>query len=103
MPEQATYYDERANWSGIPDYMRGGIERYVMRGVPPGSFLSAVFANDLMGAIGKADDTNVACIQAYARFIYNHTPPNCHGNAQIVANWCDAGGLVGMRAKSEAA
>ena len=31
----------------IPEHMRGGIERYVNHGIPPGSFLTAIICNDL--------------------------------------------------------
>ena len=30
------------DWSLIPDYMIGGLRRYIERGIPPGHFLSAV-------------------------------------------------------------
>ena len=47
-----------ADWSLIPDYMRGGLRRYLAHGIEPGSFLSAVLRNDLIDACGRADDTN---------------------------------------------
>lgn len=94
------YYDERADWSAIPGHMRGGIERYVMNGVPMGGFLTAVFANDLMTACGKADEENRHAIFSYAAFLYNHVPATCKGSYEAVEAWIGHGGVAGL---SEAA
>ena len=51
------YYDDTAHWALIPQHMRGGIERYVMNGVPPGSFLTAVLSNDLKEAFAALTRT----------------------------------------------
>lgn len=99
----AAYYDERANWSGIPGHMRDGIERYVMSGVPMGSFLTAVFANDFMEAAGRADDANQAALFAYARFLYNHVPQPCKGSYDAVKSWIARGGLAGRAGAGEVA
>lgn len=89
------YYDTHANWSGIPGHMRDGIQRYVMSGVPMGSFLTAIFANDFMEAAGRADGLNRHALFAYAGFVYNHTPSNCHGSYETVREWTERGGLSG--------
>lgn len=101
--EQAPYYDSRANWSGIPDYMRGAVERYVMHGVPPGSFLTAVFCNHFLDAVGQADNTNAQCLSAYARFLYNHVPGECKGSSTRVADWIKRGGVAGIQKREAAA
>jgi hypothetical protein len=99
---ETAYYDAHADWSLIPDYMRHGIEAYVMHGVPPGGFLTALFANDLMGALGKADDTNIGRIKDYGTFLYNFTPSGCHGSREVVGKWIDSGGLIGLRSAQAA-
>lgn len=91
----STYYDPHANWSEIPHHMRGSIERYVMSGVPMGSFLTAIFANDFMEAAGRADDENRHALFGYARFLYNSVPSTCKGSYDAVAAWIDRGGVSG--------
>lgn len=43
---------------------------------PVGRFLSAVLRNDLMGAIGRADDVNLKYLRIYTLFLYNELPAN---------------------------
>lgn len=87
------YYDETAAWSLIPGYMRGAVERYVMDGVPPGSFLMAVLTNDLKEAFARADDDNARSMPGWVRFLYNYMPSTCHGSPSKVSAWIDRGGL----------
>lgn len=95
MTDQPDYYDARADWSLIPGHMHDGVRLYVMRGVPPGSFLTAVLENDLMGAFSKADSANTASMRGWAQFIYMHTPSGSHGSREKVHAWLDRGGIVG--------
>ena len=60
--------------SGIPEYMWEGIERYLFDRVRPGSFLSAIFQNDLVEAFACADTDNLELMRYYARFLYNELP-----------------------------
>lgn len=71
----------------IPAHMWGGVERYLLHGIPPGGFLTAVLSNDLMGAFGKADDENTAAMRNWAMFIYNYMPNGCHGSPEKVRAW----------------
>lgn len=91
------YYDPHADWSVIPQHMRGGIERYVMNGVPMGGFLTAIFANDFQEAAGRADDENRQAFFGYAQFLYNSVPSNCKGSYETVGAWIAQGGLVGRQ------
>jgi hypothetical protein len=79
----------------IPARMHGGIVRYMLSGVVPGSFLRAVFENDLMGAAGKADAENMLLLHVYARFIYNHMPTPSWGSPEKVKAWAKSGGMLG--------
>lgn len=51
----------------IPDYMVGAARRYIMNGIPPGSFLTSVICNDLREAVANADDENAARLQGWVR------------------------------------
>jgi hypothetical protein len=93
--EQAPYYDPSANWSLVPSHMRGAVERYVMHGISPGNFLTAVLSNDLKEAFARADDDNAAAMHGWVRFLYNYTPSNSHGSPATFRAWIERGGLVG--------
>jgi len=84
----------------LPSHMIGSVKRYVLRGIGGGSFLTALFSNDLIGAIGKADAENQEAIGAWAQFLYNSIPGNCHGSPEKVAAWIASGGIAGSRVES---
>jgi hypothetical protein len=78
---------------GIPERMHGGIERYVFDGIMPGSFLSAVLANDLVGAVGAGDHENTSLLFSYAMFLYNEMPSRASGemwgSREVCRAWCE--------------
>lgn len=74
----------------IPDYMMPGLTRYVEQGIEPGSFLYAVLCNDLKDACGRADENNLANLPAYAAWIYNEAPAQCHGSPERVQAWIES-------------
>ena len=80
----------------IPDHMKPGIVRYVIRGVAPGHFLQAVFKNDLMAALQRADDTNKRLLWEYGNILYNYTPVGCYGSDEKFKAWVEAGGANGI-------
>ena len=71
----------------IPLHMMGAIERYVNQGIPPGDFLTAVICNDLFGAVGRADEENMANLPAYVSYFYNEVPNGCCGSKERMAAW----------------
>lgn len=71
----------------IPPHMLASLEAYIERGYPPGGFLGAVLENDLMGALGKADEVNLANLPAYAGYLYNEAPAGCYGSKEAVDQW----------------
>jgi hypothetical protein len=64
-----------------------GLTSFMVHGVPPGDFLRAVLKNDLMGAMGKADEQNRNDIFEICKFVYNEMPHTCHGSAEAVDEW----------------
>jgi len=80
-------YKESHEFQELPDYMHSGIEMYIDDGVPPGGFLEAVFANDLVGAAARADSVNIAHLKQYAAFMYHQAPMACRGSYEKVAAW----------------
>jgi len=77
-----------------PDYeyeirpeMKEALDRYAEQGVPLGDFLTALLANDLMEALGRADDGNREDINQLCCYVYNEMPSHCHGSHEIVRAW----------------
>ena len=83
----------KADWSLIPERMRGGLRRYIENGIPPGGFLSAVLCNDLRGAVERGDDENQMILHQYIRFLYNYAPAQCWGSEAKFKAWVEAGGM----------
>lgn len=73
----------------IPDTTMGAIERYILDGFAPGGFLTAVFANDLYNAIGRADPWNTVAIKDICAWVYNRAPANSYGSYEIVRKFLE--------------
>lgn len=84
------------DYSKLPPHMQGGMQRYIENGIGPGDFMFAVLSNDLMGAMGRADDVNLYALPEYGRFLYNDAPANCFGSKEAVIAWIHHGGLKGL-------
>jgi hypothetical protein len=82
----------------LPEHMRGAMQRYIDYGIEPGSFLSAVICNDLIGAVGRADDINKYRIGDYCRFLYNDAPSDCWGSPAKYQAWISHAGMEGKYA-----
>lgn len=72
---------------GVPDHTQMALEGYVIDGYQPGGFLTAVLANDLFGAIGRADYMNKAALADICGWIYSRAPSDCWGNYEIVKEY----------------
>lgn len=83
------------DYSTLPDNMRGGMERYIQYGIRPGGCLSAILANDLMQAVGRADEKTLAGLWSICSFLHSHAPVTCYGDWQTVEEWIAKGGLEG--------
>ena len=84
--EHTLHTMEKGRWL-IPDHMWGAIERYIVRGIPPGSFLTAVLSNDLKGAFINADEVNTDNMRQWVQFLYNYAPGDCWGSPERVEAW----------------
>jgi len=84
----------RIDYECLPDHMRDAARLYIERGIEPGSFLTAVLANDLLQAIGRADSINRTFLYKYHSFLVT-IPSIAKGSYESVKEWCDEGGLYG--------
>jgi len=78
----------------IPERMHGGIIRYIVNRIPPGSFLTAIITNDLKRAITFADDENMWIIPVYIAFFYNKVPYSIHGNEENFDNHLEGKDII---------
>ncbi len=98
-PGESPYYDAGADWSLIPEHMRGAVSRYVMHGLHPGGFLPAIICNDLQSAVARADSVNQSRIADYIRFFSSHVPRAAWGAESMMNKWMKGRGLVGLLAR----
>ena len=70
--------------------MVGPVKLYILKGFPPGSFLTAVLCNDLREAFACADDENAAAMRDWVRFFYNCAPAGCWGSPDRFQAWMAA-------------
>ncbi|MAM60830.1 MAG: hypothetical protein CMH11_05005 [Maritimibacter sp.] len=80
----------------VPEHMQAGMVRYILLGIIPGSFLSAVLEGDLFNAVRRADDANRAALHDYAIFLFNYAPGGCFGSEDRLRAWSHDGGLIGI-------
>ena len=71
----------------VPARTLSTLIRYGAAGVPTGGFLRSVLSNDLIGAINKADESNLKALKMIVRFVCNEMPSGCHGNESKVKSW----------------
>lgn len=87
---------DRSEYDGIvPSYTLDSLIRYAEQGVPTGGFLEAVLANDMMGAMSRADSENRAAIGAICQFVYMEMPIGSWGSREIFHQWVRRRGLQG--------
>lgn len=87
---------QEINYSRLPEHTRDGARLYIEKGTPPGHFMTAVLSNDLMGAMGRADDINRHRIFDICAFLHNEAPIGCFGSPERVKDWIEARGLDGL-------
>ena len=89
------------NYSKIPVvYMVAGVRRYIERGTEFGNFLTALFENDLKGAVNGADLANRDALREWVQWLHWEAPMGCHGSAEKMKTWRKHGGLNGAPASS---
>lgn len=73
----------------VPVLVRESLQRYAEHRVPVGGFLTAVLANDLFEACGRADEYNAPCLPAICVYIYNTLPAISWGSPEKVRAWLE--------------
>ena len=71
----------------IPAGTRYAIARYLLHGIQPGGFLSAVLRNQLRESLMKADPDNRKHLMLLLGFLFNEAPACSHGAADSIDKW----------------
>lgn len=71
----------------VPPHMWDAVTNYFVHRYQPGGFLTALLSNDLMGAMGKADDVNASNMHQWCQFLYNYAPSGSYGSPENVRGW----------------
>lgn len=74
----------------IPLRIRSGLDRWANKEGDVGDFLNAVLSNNLMEAVGRADDENKQLLPEICMYVYNEIPSSCHGSPEKVKEWREA-------------
>jgi len=74
--------------SAVPPHLRGGLLRYFVAGILPGSFLQAVLCNDLVKAVRRHSGAGAAyTITVLRKFLLEHAPFEAWGSREKVLAW----------------
>lgn len=73
----------------VPDHLWPGLRRYFVERGCPGDFLVALLANDLMEAVGRADEVSFAALPRLCQFLHNFTPGCAHGSEAVIDAWLE--------------
>jgi len=79
--------EENFNGMSIPQRMKSTLAEYVIDHSWTGGFLERILINDLVGAVGKADNDNIKNIPAYINWLYNYAPTDCWGSKEKYEKW----------------
>ena len=74
-------------WDVQQEY-RGHVYGYLVQGWPPGSFYTAVFANDFAGAMAHSHPSNrIDTLKYLSGWIQSHMPEQARGSYDAVEKW----------------
>ena len=71
----------------LPEGLRGGLVRWIVKGIPTGGFLAAVLRNDLAEACARIDHENRPFLPDVVKWLYNYAPGPCWRTPERVAAW----------------
>jgi len=83
----------------ITDTTKSAFENYFLRGLPPGSFVTAVICNNFVDACRNADYWNIEedRLAHIAKWLYNNAPAEAWGSRSAYNDWMND--LDGRRTK----
>jgi len=76
-------------WNQVPNHLQPGIKRYLDQRIPLGSFLTAVFSNNLVDAVGCASEESLLGLKALCQFMVFACPRASLGSKAAVKAWLE--------------
>lgn len=67
---------------------KGSMQRYLLQGLSPGGFATAMLAHDMERALYNADTHNRTVFWAVAMWIRERVPAQAQGSYEAVEAWC---------------
>jgi hypothetical protein len=80
----------------VPARIKGALDRWVYEGIPPGGFTTAVLQNNLMEAVGRADEECGLNLRAIVAYVYNEVPAWAWGSRENMNEWAAKFGREGV-------
>jgi hypothetical protein len=77
----------QSQYRQIPAATRYAVARYLLNGLQPGGFLSAVLRNQLRESMARADADNRRNLQLLLGFLFNEVPDCAHGQSDSIDKW----------------
>jgi hypothetical protein len=84
-----------AVYDTLPQGLQNGMVMWIEHGVYPGSFLTAVLANNLTEAVFCADQFNYPRLREIVSWIHEHAPVLCYGDPDRMFLWAQRQGMEG--------
>jgi hypothetical protein len=78
----------------VPMYVQAGLIDYLRFGIPPGSFVQAVLANDLCAAVMRADEESRAKLWDIVAVLITVAPRDAWGSPAKVTAWIEKGAAL---------
>lgn len=94
LAETEVAYLKSLGESRVPEHLHDGLMMFVVHGVKPGDFLTAVLENNLLRAFEVADPESEAGLRSTLEWLYTGAPSGCWISPGAVLAWCLRGGLL---------
>lgn len=76
-----------ADVARLPEHLRAGLARYLLRRISPGRFLRCALENDLAGAVCSADPASLEGLRDLMQFLHCCAPSAAWGSKEAVERW----------------
>ncbi len=77
------------DYSGLPEFCRETIQRYIEGGIAPGGAMTLILRGDIH-AVCAADEQTFAALPQIVRWLHNHAPSGSWGSYGAIQPWMDA-------------
>ena len=81
--------DNPTDYHDAPSDVLAAIQRWVQYRDYPGSFVTRLLCNDLIGTIRAADPQSLAALPILLRYLHHEVPTECYGSEDKVTAWGD--------------